>query len=492
MAWTGPIKQVDDCRFEIPASYQSEIMKRYGLKMRVPGLIYADQQMLRSITRDDSPEQVVNVATLPGIVGKSFAMPDIHHGYGFAIGGVAAFDAHEGIISPGGVGYDINCGVRLLTTGLTFEEIHPRLPALVDTMFNNVPSGVGSQGKVRLSREQINAVLINGARWAVEQGYGWQEDLTAMEEGGCIEGADPSLVSETAKKRGAPQLGSLGAGNHFLEIQRVDEIYDAETARVFGITEVGQVTVMIHTGSRGCGHQICTDYLDVMRRANKKYGIPLVDRELSCAPADSEEAQQYFAAMKCGANYAWANRQMINHWVRESFESVLGKSARELGMRLIYDIAHNMAKLEEHEVDGKKRMLYLHRKGATRAFGPGHPDVPEQYRAVGQPVLIPGDMGTASYLLVGTEQGMRETFGSSCHGAGRQMSRTAARKQQSADKVVTGLESQGIYLRAKSHRVIAEEAPEAYKDIDEVVEISHKSGLAHKVARMRPKGVVKG
>jgi len=492
MSWTGPIKQVDDYRFEIPASYQSEIMKQLGLKMRVPGLIYADQQMLRSITRDDSPEQVVNVATLPGIVGKSFAMPDIHHGYGFAIGGVAAFDAHEGVISPGGVGYDINCGVRLLTTKLTFEEIHPRLPALVDSMFSNVPSGVGSQGKVRLSREQINAVLTNGARWAVENGYGWQEDLTAMEEGGCIEGADPSLVSETAKKRGAPQLGSLGAGNHFLEIQRVDEIYDAEAARVFGITEVGQVTVMIHTGSRGCGHQICTDYLDVMRRANKKYGIPLVDRELSCAPADSEEAQQYFAAMKCGANYAWANRQMINHWVRESFESVLGKPARELGLRLIYDIAHNMAKLEEHEVDGKKRMLYLHRKGATRAFGPGHPDVPEQYRSVGQPVLIPGDMGTASYLLVGTEQGMRETFGSSCHGAGRQMSRTAARKQQPAEKVVAGLESQGIYLRAKSHRVIAEEAPEAYKDIDEVVEISHKSGLAHKVARMRPKGVVKG
>lgn len=492
MSWTGPIKQVDDYRFEIPASYQSGVMKQHGLKMRVPGLIYADQQMLRSITRDDSPEQVVNVATLPGIVGKSFAMPDIHHGYGFAIGGVAAFDAHEGVISPGGVGYDINCGVRLLTTKLSFEEIHSRLPALVDTMFSNVPSGVGSQGKVRLSRDQINAVFINGARWAVEQGYGWPEDLTAMEEGGCIEGADPSLVSEIAKKRGAPQLGSLGAGNHFLEIQRVDEIYDAEVARVFGITEVGQVTVMIHTGSRGCGHQICTDYLDVMRRANKKYGIPLVDRELSCAPADSEEAQQYFAAMKCGANYAWANRQMINHWVRESFESVLGKPARELGLRLIYDIAHNMAKLEEHEVDGKKRMLYLHRKGATRAFGPGHPDVPEQYRSVGQPVLIPGDMGTASYLLVGTEQGMRETFGSSCHGAGRQMSRTAARKQQPAEKVVAGLQSQGIYLRAKSHRVIAEEAPEAYKDIDEVVEISHKSGLAHKVARMRPKGVVKG
>lgn len=492
MSWKGPINKIDDYRFEIPETYQSEVMKRHGLKMRVPGLIYADQAMLSSITQDDSPEQVVNVATLPGIVGKSFAMPDIHHGYGFAIGGVAAFDAHEGIISPGGVGYDINCGVRLLTSKLTVEDIHSQLHSLVDAMFANVPSGVGSQGKIRLSPQQIDEVLTNGARWAVEQGYGWQEDLTAMEESGCIEGADPSVVSKTAKKRGAPQLGSLGAGNHFLEIQRVDEIYDIEAARVFGITEVGQVTVMIHTGSRGCGHQICTDYLDVMRRANKKYGIPLVDRELSCAPAESPEGKQYFAAMKCGANYAWANRQMINHWVRESFETVLGKSAQDLGLRLIYDIAHNMAKLEEHEVDGKKRMLYLHRKGATRAFGPGHPDIPEQYRSVGQPVLIPGDMGTASYLLVGTERGMRETFGSSCHGAGRQLSRTAAKKYQPADKVIDGLESQGIYLRAMSRRVIAEEAPEAYKDIDEVVEISHKSGLAHKVARMRPMGVVKG
>lgn len=492
MSWTGPIQKIDDCRFEIPQSYQSETMKTHGLKMRVPGLIYADEAMLPSITRDDSPDQVANVATLPGIISKSIAMPDIHHGYGFAIGGVAAFDAHEGVISPGGVGYDINCGVRLLTSKLTFEEIHPRRQALVDTMFTNVPSGVGSQGKLRLSRQEIDIVLTNGARWAVQQGYGWQEDLTAMEEGGCIEGADPSLVSKSAKDRGSSQVGTLGAGNHFLEIQRVDEIYDVEVARTFGITEVGQVTVMIHTGSRGCGHQICTDYLDVMRRANKKYGIPLVDRELSCAPADSEEAQRYFAAMKCGANFAWANRQMINHWVRESFESVLGKSAQELGLHLIYDIAHNMAKLEEHEVEGKKRMVYVHRKGATRSFGPGHPDVPEKYRALGQPVLIPGDMGTASYLLVGTEQAMRETFGSSCHGAGRQMSRHAAIRQQPADKVVAGLEKQGIYLRAKSRRVIAEEAPEAYKDIDEVVEISHRSGIVRKVARMRPMGVVKG
>ncbi|MFH1373059.1 MAG: RtcB family protein [bacterium] len=492
MSWPGPINKIDDHRFEIPQSYQSGLMKHHGLRMRVPGLIYADDAMLASITRDNSPEQVANVATLPGIVGYSFAMPDIHHGYGFAIGGVAAFEAGEGIISPGGVGYDINCGVRMLTTGLMIDDIRPHLQALVDTMFTNIPSGVGSKGRLRLSQDQLDAVLVNGARWAVEQGYGWPEDLATMEEGGAIEGADPSVVSQTAKKRGSPQLGTLGAGNHFLEIQRVEEIYDSEAARLFGITEVDQVTVMIHTGSRGCGHQICTDYLDVMRRANKKYGIPLVDRELSCAPAESDEGRRYFAAMKCGANYAWANRQLINHWVRESFESVLGKSSRELGMNLIYDIAHNMAKLEQHDVGGRKLQLYVHRKGATRAFGPGHPDVPQKYRAVGQPVLIPGDMGTASYLLVGTDKAMKETFGSSCHGAGRMMSRTAARKNLPTDKVVAGLESQGIYLRAKSHRLIAEEAPEAYKDIDKVVEISHQSGIARKVARMRPMGVMKG
>ncbi len=492
MAWNGPIDKIDEYRYKIPPSYESNAMKRHGLKMRVPGLIYANDAMLEAILRDDSPEQVAHVATLPGIVGYSIAMPDIHHGYGFAIGGVAAFDAATGIISPGGVGYDINCGVRLLTTNLTVDDIRPRLEALVDAMFTNVPSGVGSEGKVRLSREEVDVVLARGARWAVENGYGWEEDLLYMEEGGCIAGADPSLVSKNAKDRGKSQLGTLGAGNHFLEVQQVDEIYDPEAARVFGITDVGQVTVMIHTGSRGCGHQICTDYLDVMRRANQKYGIPLVDRELSCAPATSEEGQQYFSAMKCGANFAWTNRQLITHWVRESFETVFQKPATELGLHLIYDIAHNIAKQEEHTVDGKKRTLFVHRKGATRAFGPGHPDIPQKYQAVGQPVLIPGDMGTASYILVGTERAMQETFGSSCHGAGRQLSRMAAKKAQPADKVVAGLESQGIYLRAKSRKVIAEEAPEAYKDIDQVVEISHQSGIAKKVARMRPVGVVKG
>ena len=486
------IKKIDDYRFEIPPSYQSEAMKRLDLRMKVPGLIYADEAMMKSIVEDNSPDQVANVATLPGIVRYSFAMPDIHHGYGFAIGGVAAFDEKEGIISPGGVGYDINCGVRLLRSDLTFNDIKPHIEKLVNTMFKNVPSGVGSEGRVRLSKEEIDRVLASGARWAVENGYGWPEDLEVIEENGCIEGADPSFVSHTAKKRGAPQLGTLGAGNHFLEIQRVEEIYDREAAEAFGITEIDQVTVMVHTGSRGCGHQICTDYLDVMRRANKKYGIPLVDRELSCAPGDSPEGKQYFSAMKCGANYAWANRQMINHWVRDSFASVYKQPPEKLGLRLIYDIAHNMAKLEEHEIDGRKRKLYVHRKGATRAFGPGHPDIPEKYRVVGQPVLIPGDMGTASYLLAGTQKAMEETFGSSCHGAGRRLSRHASIKQNPADKIIAELEGKGIYLQAKSRRVISEEAPQAYKDIDEVVEISHRSGIAKKVARLRPVGVVKG
>ncbi|HVP07056.1 MAG TPA: RtcB family protein [Candidatus Acidoferrum sp.] len=492
MTWTGPIKKIGEYRYEIDPSYQSESMKRLGIKMQVPGLLYADDAMLKSITADDSPDQVANVATLPGIVGKSIAMPDIHHGYGFAIGGVAAFDAQNGIISPGGVGYDINCGVRLLRSSLNFEEIKPKLDKLVDTMFDNIPSGVGSEGRLRLSRSEVDQVLEQGAGWAIHHGYGWDSDLIAMEEGGCIDGGDASLVSDSAKKRGGPQLGTLGAGNHFLEIQRVDAIYDPIAAAAFGITELDQITVMIHTGSRGLGHQVCTDYLELMQRANRKYGLPLVDRELACAPATSQEAQNYFSAMKCGANFAWANRQMIAHWIRESFESVLGRPSTGLGMSLIYDVAHNIAKLETHVIDGKSRLVYVHRKGATRAYGPGHRDVPEAYRKVGQPVLIPGDMGSASYLLVGSEQAMGESFGSSCHGAGRRLSRHAATSAYQPDRVIKGLEQQGIYLRAKSRRVISEEAPGAYKNIDEVIEISHNTGIVHKVARFRPVGVVKG
>lgn len=492
MSWDGPLTKIGDCRWEISPEYQSEAMKRAGVRMRVPGMIYADDAMLQHITRDNSPEQVVNVATLPGIIGRSMAMPDMHHGYGFPIGGVAAFDADQGVISPGGVGYDINCGVRLLRTDLAKEEVRHHLDRLVDTMFNNVPSGVGARGRIKLSAGEMDYVLANGAKWAIEQGYGWPDDLVATEENGCMRGADPELVSDKAKKRGAPQLGTLGAGNHFLEIQYVDEIFDNQAAAAFGIQRAGQVVIMIHTGSRGCGHQICSDYLEVMRSAARKYDIPLIDQELSSAPAASPEGQRYFAAMQAGANYAWANRQLIAHWIRQSFESVFKRPAENLGMQQIYDIAHNIAKLEEHEFEGKLRHMYVHRKGATRAFGPGHEEVPEAYRIVGQPVLIPGDMGTASYLLAGTDQAMTETFGSSCHGAGRMKSRHAAIRAYRVEDVIADLQKQGIYLRAKNRRLIAEEAPGAYKDIDDVVRISQTVGIVRKVTRMRPMGVVKG
>ncbi len=492
MAWKGSLDKVDNYRYQIPKNYETSLHREHGLKMNVPGLIYSDEKMMQTIKADDALYQVANVATLPGIVGKSIAMPDIHHGYGFAIGAVAAFDANHGIISPGGVGYDINCGVRLLRSDFKVNDILPRLEKLIDTMFNNVPSGVGSTGRLRLSPEEMKDVFRHGARWVVNKGYGWDSDLEATEEQGSIEGADPSVISKQAIKRGSNQLGTLGAGNHFLEIQKVDEIFYPEAAEAFGITEVGQVTIMIHTGSRGCGHQICTDYLEVMRRAQKKYDIRLVDKQLTYAPASSPEAQQYFSAMKAAANFAWANRQMIMHWIRESFEAVYKQPSHKLGLNLIYDIAHNMAKLEEHEVKGKKRQLYVHRKGATRAFGPGHRDIPAKYRHIGQPVLIPGDMGTGSYLLVGTEKAMQETFGSSCHGAGRMMSRHASIKRHSANQVFSDLHDKGIYLRAKSKRVVAEEAPGAYKDVDSVVEISHQAGIARKVARMSPIGVVKG
>ncbi len=492
MAFKGVLNRLDQFRFQIPESYQSPNIREKGLKMNVPGIIYSDDKMMEAIRADDSLLQVANVATLPGIVGKSIAMPDIHHGYGFAIGAVAAFDDQQGVISPGGVGYDINCGVRLMRTDMHIKDVLPRIEKLIDTMFNNVPSGVGSTGRVKLSIAQMDEVLSQGARWAVNNGYGWDGDLEVMEENGNLTKNDPSLISSNAKKRGSNQLGTLGAGNHFLEVQQVDEIFDKEAARAYGIQEVGQVTVMIHTGSRGCGHQICTDYLDVMRRAAKKYDITLADPQLIYAPITTPEAQQYFLAMNSAANFAWANRQLIMHWVRESFEANFNQSAEKLGLHLIYDIAHNMAKHEQHVVDGKKRWLYVHRKGATRAFGPGHPEIPEKYRGVGQPVIIPGDMGTASFLLAGTEQAMKETFGSSCHGAGRQMSRKQSTKQHRADDVVRQLSEGGIYLRAKSKRVVAEEAPGAYKNVEDVVNISHNAGIAKKVVRLRPVGVVKG
>jgi tRNA-splicing ligase RtcB len=491
--WPGVLKKISDYKFEIPRSYKPE--------MNTSGIIYISETMLKSIRKDMAPEQVANVATLPGIVGNSLAMPDIHWGYGFPIGGVAAMDAESGVISPGGVGYDINCGVRLLRTNLTVDDIKPDIKHLVDAMFRNVPSGLGSKGKVHVNFSQLDKVLENGARWAVENDYGWEEDLKYLEENGCMTGADPSLISHKAKQRGLPQLGSLGAGNHFLEIQKVDEIFDDKTASVLGLTQKDQIMVMIHTGSRGCGYQICDDQIRELSRhflkegnmfVSKEYDIKLLDRQLVCAPIDSKPGRNYFKTMKCAANYAWANRQMITHWVRQSFKEVLNRSADELGLEIVYDVAHNIAKLEEHVVDGKRKKLYVHRKGATRAFGPNSPEIPAKYGSIGQPVLIPGDMGTSSYILVGTEKAMNETFGSTCHGAGRVMSRHAAISRFRADDIIRTLLEQGIYIKASSRKVVAEEAPDAYKEIDYVVDITHGAEISLKIAKMKPLGVVKG
>jgi len=477
------IKRISDVVWEIPTSY------RQG--MRVPGRVYADEVLYSTLDKG-AIEQCANVAFLPGIVRRSILLPDGHFGYGFPIGGVAACDASEGVISPGGVGFDINCGVRLLRSDLCLEDVKPKLKELVDDLFANVPSGLGKKGKIRLNTGELDACLENGVAWAVERGYGWESDREHVEEGGRMEGADAGKVSQKAKGRGMPQLGTLGSGNHFLEVQAVDEIFEPETAKKFGIEKEGQVCVMIHSGSRGCGHQICSDYLRVMESAVRKYGLELPDRQLACAPAGSKEAEDYLSAMACAVNYAFANRQAIAHWTRESFSRVLGSDAEELGMRTVYGVAHNIAKREEHVIDGKKREVYVHRKGATRAFGPGRREVPGDYREVGQPVIIPGDMGTASYVLAGTERAMEETFGSTCHGAGREMSRTKAKRSFRGEKVRAELERKGIYIRAASLPVIAEEAPNAYKDVSRVVQTTHDAGISRLVARLRPLGVAKG
>ncbi len=484
MAWRGELIKIDKNRFKIPKSYKAG--------MRTDGLIYASDDMLPKIKDDNAPEQVANVATLPGIVGCAMAMPDIHWGYGFPIGGVAAFETKTGIISPGGVGYDINCGVRLLRTDLEHEEVKPRLKDLIHSIFHNVPSGVGSKGKIRIDDREVKEVLRNGSQWAVKKGYGWNEDIDRIEEHGALEGADPDKISRRALERGRPQLGTLGAGNHFLEIQIVENIYDQEAARVMGIEHEGQITVMIHTGSRGLGYQICDDNVKVLGRVTRQYGITIPDRQLACAPIESPEGKSYFAQMACAANYAWANRQCIMHWVREAFEKVLGTSAEKLGMHLVYDVAHNIAKFEEHNVAGETKKLCVHRKGATRAFAAGHAAVPAFYKQIGQPVLIPGDMGTHSYLLLGTERAMQETFGSTCHGAGRVMSRTKAMHMTKGRRIDKELASKGIFVMSASDDVLRQEVPEAYKDIDMVVDAVHSAGISKKVARMRPLGVVKG
>lgn len=483
-AWHGPIEKIDNYRWLIP--------RKYKQGMRTDGLIFAQERMLEKIKEDMAPEQVANVAFLPGIVGYSMAMPDIHWGYGFPIGGVAAFDVKEGVISPGGVGYDINCGVRILRTNLSLEEIKPYLNSLLEAIFRNVPSGVGSEGKLRLNNDELRQVMVQGARWAVRRGYGWEKDLEHTEENGEMEGAAPQKVSQRAIERGRNQLGTLGSGNHFLEIQAVSEIYDRETAKLMGIEGEGQVTVMIHTGSRGFGHQICDEYVKEFLRTVQHYNIDLPDKQLACAPFSSPEGKAYFSAMVCAANYAWANRQIITHWVREAFEKAFKNSAEELGLELIYDVAHNIAKVEEHEIAGNKRKLVVHRKGATRAFAPGHPLLPKDYREIGQPVIVPGDMGRASYLLVGTKRAMEETFGSTCHGAGRLMSRAQASRSVRGQEVKRRMEEQGILVKAASFATLTEEIPEAYKDVGEVVATCDGAGISRKVAKLRPLAVIKG
>jgi len=484
MSGKGRLLKIDEYRWMIPRDYKAG--------MNVPGVIYADESMLAHISEDQALEQVANVAFLPGIVAQSLAMPDIHWGYGFPIGGVAATRASDGVISPGGVGFDINCGVRLLRTALSENDVRPRIDKLVAALYHNVPSGVGSEGKLRLKPKEIDAVLRKGARWAIEKGYGDGSDADVTEERGCMGGADPDRVSAKARQRGAPQLGTLGAGNHFLEIQVVEKIYEPDTARAMGIDELGQVFLLIHTGSRGFGHQVCDDYVKAMGTAVRKYGIELPDRQLACAPLDSPEGRDYLAAMACAANYAWANRQCITHWARESFVQALGMGPAALGMEMVYDVAHNIAKMERHEIDGKRIDVCVHRKGATRALPSGHADVPKAYAKIGQPVLIPGDMGRYSYVLVGTERAMAETFGSTCHGAGRLQSRSAAKRSLRGADVARRLEEKGITVRAGSMPSLAEEASEAYKDVAQVVEVAHRAGISRKVARMRPLGVIKG
>ena len=474
------LKKLDDYRYLIPQG------TRQG--MRTDAVVYANEKLLSAILKDLSLEQAANVATLPGIVGRSLAMPDIHQGYGFPIGGVAATDWKKGVVSPGGVGFDINCGVRPLASSLTLEDVQPKIKELVNQLFRDIPSGTGSEGFIRVTKPDLDRVLERGAAWLVEHGYGEPEDVTFCEESGCMAHADASQVSDRAKDRGRPQLGTLGSGNHFLEVQYVQQVFEPEIAARFGL-HANQIVVLIHTGSRGLGHQVCTDYLKTMNDAMRRYNIELPDRQLACCPTHSPEGMSYLGAMNAAANFAWANRQGITHFARQSFRKVFGDGVT---LRVVYDVAHNMAKRETHAVEGDQKEVLVHRKGATRAFPAGSPFIPEVYRDVGQPVLIPGSMGTASYVLIGTEQAMEETFGTVCHGAGRMMSRTAAKRGRDARIETKKLEEQGIFLRAETRDGILEELPEAYKNVDEVVDVVHNAGISRKIARLRPIGVIKG
>ena len=483
MSWEGKLNRIDDNRWEIPIDE--------SLGMRTNAVIYANEAMLSQIRSDNAPMQAANVACLPGIVGSSMAMPDIHWGYGFPIGGVAAVDGFEGSISPGGIGFDINCGVRLIKTDLTMEDIGDRKNELIDELYRNIPSGLGSKGLTKVGYKELDEILRNGSVWAVENGYGWERDLEVTEEYGCMQDADPSVVSDKSRKRGLPQLGSLGSGNHFLEVDLIENIFDERTAKVYGLKK-GTLAITVHCGSRGCGHQIATDYLQEMERYVKKNSVDLPDRQLACAPLNSKLGDDYYKAMCCGANYAWANRQMITHWARESFEKVLGRSAEDMGMDVVYDVAHNIAKKERHDIDRHHEDVLVHRKGATRAFAPGRSEITLRYRDVGQPVIIPGNMKVGTYVLAGRKGSMEQTFGSTCHGAGRQMSRKAAISSLSIDNVFKEMESSNIYLRNGSEEGVLEEAPGAYKDVDQVIEVVCNAGLTEKVAKLTPIGVIKG
>jgi tRNA-splicing ligase RtcB len=477
----GQLEKLDDYRWLVPRG------TRPG--MLTDALVYTNETLLKDFINDLSLEQAVNVAMLPGIVGRSLAMPDIHQGYGFPIGGVAATLPDEGgVVSPGGVGFDINCGVRLLASTMSVDEVRSKIRELVNQLFRDVPSGAGRKGFIQVLYKDLNRVLSDGAAWMVENGYGLPEDLTHCEESGTMDGADPDAVSDQAKKRGLPQIGTLGSGNHFLEVQYVERVYESEVAQAMGLYE-NEVVVLIHSGSRGLGHQVCTDYLRDMGSAMKRYGIELPDRQLACVPVHSKEGQSYLGAMRAAANFAWANRQGISHFTRGAFKRIFGEKEE---LRLVYDVCHNIAKLERHRVGERDRKVMVHRKGATRAFPASRPEVPEAYKSCGQPVLIPGSMGTASYVLVGAEGALKESFGTTCHGAGRVMSRTAARKSQFAQKARERLEEQGVIVRSETRDGISEEIPEAYKDVDAVIDVVHNAGLSRRVARLKPIGVIKG
>ncbi|MEX0785117.1 MAG: RtcB family protein [Dehalococcoidia bacterium] len=485
MTWLSRLRQIDGERWELPQDYKPG--------MRVPALIFASRAMIEQLDEGDQAiEQAANVATLPGIVGRSLAMPDIHWGYGFPIGGVAAMRVEDGVVSPGGVGFDINCGTRVIRTNLREDDVRPRLRELVDQLYRDAPPGLGGHGFLRVDRPQLDKIMVQGARWMIDEGFGELDDLDVTESHGCLPGADPAAVSERARQRGLAQLGTVGSGNHFLELQVVDEIFDAEAASAFGLDGPGQVVVFFHCGSRGFGHQICQDFLRVMEQASATYKIDLPDKQLACAPISSPEGQTYLGAMAAGANFAWANRQGITHQIRRAIMKVTGRSKDELGLDIVYDVAHNIAKIERHRYGDAEIDVCVHRKGATRAFPAGHPEVPERYRKIGQPVLVPGDMGRYSFLAVGTEQAMVETWGSTCHGAGRVRSRGSAKRLLTGVDVAQRMADQGIVVRAQNPRALAEEASEAYKDVADVIDVLERAGISRKVARMRPIGVIKG